>query len=131
MLITAGAPKRNSVPEMTEQSIPLKSGLLRYITGITDILRNDAVFTISMVLAALSCFVSRPQVDYINFRVLACLFNLMVVIKAFEDLRVLDRLAVGILNRCTDSRKVTLVLVLMSFFASMLVTNDIALLTFV
>ncbi len=113
---------------MTEQSIRLKAGKLDYITNI---LKNDIVLTISIALAVASCFVSRPQLSYINFSVLACLFNLMIVIKAFEGLHVLDSFAVGILNRCTDSRKVTLVLVLMSFFASMLVTNDIALLTFV
>ncbi|NTV90964.1 MAG: anion transporter [Clostridiales bacterium] len=108
--------------------MPLKSG---WLESITAILKNDPVLSVSLVLAAASCLFTGSQPDCIDFRVLACLFNLMLVIKAFEGLQVLERFATGILNRCTDSRKVTLVLVSMSFFASMLVTNDIALLTFV
>lgn len=94
-------------------------------------LKNDIVFTVAIILAIASCLISPPRVSYINFEVLACLFNLMIVVKAFEELHVLDKFAVSILNRCTDSRMVSLVLILLSFFASMLVTNDIALITLV
>jgi Na+/H+ antiporter NhaD/arsenite permease-like protein len=113
---------------MTELSLLLKASWLEYIKKL---LKKDLVFTIALVLALASCLVSRPKLGYIDFRVLACLFNLMVVIKAFEELHILDSFATVILNKCSDSRKVSLVLILMSFFSSMLVTNDIALLTFV
>lgn len=79
----------------------------------------------------MSCILSKPRMDYINFEVLVCLFNLMVVVKAFEELCLLDKIAVSILNRCTDSRRVSLVMVLLSFFSSMVVTNDVALITLV
>lgn len=91
----------------------------------------DPVFSISLILALLSCAFSNPRIEYINFEVLACLFNLMIVVKAFEELRLLDKFAVSILNRCTNSRRVSLVMILMSFFASMVITNDIALITLV
>lgn len=95
------------------------------------VFKSDPVFSISFVLALLSCIFSRPRVDYINFEVLACLFNLMIVVKAFEELRLHDKFAVGILNRCTDSRKISLVMIILSFFSSMLITNDISLMTLV
>lgn len=98
---------------------------------ILNLFKKDIVFTLSLLLALISCVFSMPRIDYIDFKVLICLFNLMVAVKAFEELRILDKVAVSILNKCTDSRRVSLILILLSFFASMLVTNDVALITFI
>jgi len=100
-------------------------------SNVIKLIKRDPVFSISLILALLSCILSKPRIDYINFEVLICLFNLMVVVKALEELCVLDKVAVSILNRCTDNRKVSLVIVLLSFFSSMLITNDVALITLV
>jgi len=93
--------------------------------------KKDPVFYASLILAVASCFVAKPKVSYIDFKVLACLFNIMVVVKAFEELHLLERMSVGILNRCRTSHSVSLVLIMLSFFSSMLLTNDVALLTLV
>lgn len=98
---------------------------------ILYILKSDFVFSASLILAIISCLFSKPHISYINFEVLFCLFNLMVIVKAWEELHMLDKLAVNILNKCSNSRIVSLVLILFSFFAAMLVTNDIALITLV
>lgn len=113
---------------MTEQILKLNKEKYQLLAAF---FKNDPVFSLSFVLALLSCIFSKPRMEYIDFEVLACLFNLMVVVKAFEELRLLDKFAVGILNRCTSSRRVSLVMILLSFFASMVVTNDIALITLV
>lgn len=113
---------------MTTHSLTLKTYGL---DSLFILLKKDIVLSVSVLLAAASCLISRPRIGYINFKVLCCLFSLMVVIKAFEGLRLLDRFAVGILNRSEDTRKVSLILILLCFFASMLVTNDIALITLV
>jgi len=113
---------------MTTQILALHK---RSIKFATTILKKDPVFSLSFILALTSCIFSYPRLEYINFEVLACLFNLMIVVKAFEELRFLDRFAVGIINRCTNSRRVSLVMISLSFFASMIITNDIALLTLV
>ena len=72
-----------------------------------------------------------PKIEYINFEVLISLFNLMVAIKALEQLKILDKLAVAILNKCNNSRSISIILILLCFICSMFVTNDVALLTFV
>ncbi|MBA1334650.1 MAG: Anion permease ArsB/NhaD-like [Firmicutes bacterium] len=113
---------------MSTQTVRTKNSLL---VSVYAALKKDAVFTLSLILALISCFFSPPSISYIDFKVLICLFNLMIVIKAFDELHLLDKFAVSILNRCTDSRKVSLLLILLSFFASMLITNDVALITFV
>jgi Na+/H+ antiporter NhaD/arsenite permease-like protein len=94
-------------------------------------LKKDMVFTISLVLALGSCFIQSPKLEYLNFQVLIGLFNLMVVIKAFEELRVLDKFAISILNNSNNTKSVSTILILLCFFSSMFVTNDVALLTFV
>ncbi|MBP0725218.1 anion transporter [Bacillus sp. RG28] len=96
-----------------------------------NIFKKDIVFTLSLVLALMSCMFYTPQLHFINFKVLVSLFNLMIVVKAFEELKLLDRLAIVILNKCSNSRKVSMMLILLCFFSSMLVTNDVALITFV
>ena len=55
----------------------------------------------------------------------------MVAIKALEQLKILDKLAVAILNKCNNSRSISIILILLCFICSMFVTNDVALLTFV
>jgi Na+/H+ antiporter NhaD/arsenite permease-like protein len=94
-------------------------------------LKKDLVFTLSLVLAVLSCGIQPPKLEYINFHVLICLFNLMLAIKAFEELKVLDKLAISLLNKCKNRKSVSSLLILLCFFSSMIVTNDVALLTFV
>lgn len=96
-----------------------------------DFLKKDIVLTISLILAVVSCFIHPPRLEYINFKVLVSLFNLMVAIKAFEELKLLDKFAVAILNKCNNSRTISGILILLCFICSMFVTNDVALLTFV
>ncbi len=89
------------------------------------------VFTIALMLAVASCFIHPPKLEYINLPVIVSLFNLMIAIKALEELKLLDKFAIGILNKCRNSRAVSAILIFLCFFSSMLVTNDVALLTFV
>ncbi|MCH6264725.1 SLC13 family permease [Neobacillus citreus] len=94
-------------------------------------LKKDIVFTVSLILALASCFLHPPKLEYINLKVIISLFNLMLVIKAFEELKLLDKFAISILNKCHTSKKVSAILVFLCFFSSMFVTNDVALITFV
>jgi Na+/H+ antiporter NhaD/arsenite permease-like protein len=94
-------------------------------------LKKDIVFSISLLLAVASCLIQPPKLEYLDFPVLISLLNLMLAIKALEELKVLDKFAISILNKCHNSRTVSVILILLCFFSSMFVTNDVALLTFV
>ena len=96
-----------------------------------DFLKKDIVFTISLILAVSSCFFQSPKLEYINLPVLVSLFNLMILIKAFEELKLLDWVAIAILNKSHTRKSVSAILILLCFISSMFVTNDVALLTFV
>ncbi|NMD71661.1 anion transporter [Bacillus sp. DNRA2] len=96
-----------------------------------NFLKHDIVFTISLILALSSCVVQTPKLEYINLEVMVSLFNLMIAIKALEELLVLDKFAISILSKSKHSRTVSAILIFLSFISSMFVTNDVALLTFV
>ncbi|HEX3011512.1 MAG TPA: SLC13 family permease [Syntrophomonadaceae bacterium] len=98
---------------------------------ITAILKKDPVFSVSLFLALLSsCFV-RPSLADIDWRVLACLFNLSLIIAALEELKVLDGISIRLLSLQHNQRKLSVILVSFTFVSSMLITNDVALITFV
>ena len=68
---------------------------------------------------------------YIDWNTLALLFSLMVVMKGYQRAGVFLCLANGLLRRVRSTRALLGVLVFLPFGLSMVVTNDVALLTFV
>lgn len=98
---------------------------------LKEFIKKDMILIISLLLALISCFFSIPKLEYIDFKVLILLFNLMIVIAAFKELKILDNIAINLLKKCTSLLSLNLILVLLTFFTSMLVTNDVALITFI
>ncbi|MBQ3423098.1 MAG: anion permease, partial [Romboutsia sp.] len=62
---------------------------------------------------------------------LVLLFNLMVVVAAFNELKILDSIALKLLKKCNSYTSISIALVFITFISSMIVTNDVALITFV
>lgn len=99
--------------------------------AFVEFLKKECVLLISVLLAFGSCFISTPRLSYIDFKVLILLFNLMIVVAAFNDLKVLDSIAVGLLKKCSSYTSIAVALVFITFVSAMIVTNDVALITFV
>jgi len=93
--------------------------------------KEDVVLLLSFLLAVLTSLISFPKIEYIDFKVLFSLFNLMIVVEAFEEYKLLEMISIRILDRFSNERKVSLVLIVITFIFSMFVTNDVALITFV
>ena len=96
--------------------------------------KKEIVLVLSFLLAVGTAFLVAPDkeyIGYIDFRILAILFCLMAVMAGLTKIGVFHRLAAGLLNRAGTLRQVIVVLVLLCFFTSMLITNDVALITFV
>lgn len=102
-----------------------------YFKRIIPKFKGDVVFITAALAAIITSFAQAPKLKYIDFKVIILLFNLMVVVKAFEEIKVMDKAAINLIHKFKNSRKVSLVLIAITFFTSMLVTNDVALLTFV
>lgn len=101
--------------------------------NIQTFIKKNAVVLISFIAAALSLLFV-PVTDYLKYidtDVIAVLFGLMAVVAGFNHNKVFDRLAEMLIRFSGNIRRLTLCLVITVFFLSMLVTNDVALITFV
>lgn len=97
-------------------------------------IKKETVLCIALMLAVLSAFVIPPDREYagyIDYRTLAILFCLMSVMAGFQKMGLFRRVAQGLLARVKSARGLVLILMLLCFFFSMLITNDVALITFV
>lgn len=101
---------------------------------ILKFVKNEIVLCISFVLAVASMFVTPPNagyLDYIDYSVIAILFCLMVTIQGFGETGLFDSMSRRLTTLFTNTRMLSGALTLLCFFMAMLITNDVALLTFV
>ena len=101
---------------------------------LEKIKRLDPVMTIAWILAIISAFFIHPDkeyVNYIDFRSLGILWGLMIIIQGLKKENVFDLLANKLIKRFNKDWQLMAVLVFICFFSSMLITNDVALITFV
>lgn len=104
------------------------------INSLKAFLKNDIVLTISMILAFVSAFIVKPSAEYLNYidyRVIVLLLCLMLVVAGFKSLGVFRILGEKMCQHVKSLKGLTAVLVGLSFFFSMLITNDVSLITFV
>ncbi|KAG4095423.1 hypothetical protein H8356DRAFT_1354527 [Neocallimastix lanati (nom. inval.)] len=98
------------------------------------IIKLDPVLIIAWIIAIISSFFVLPDrkyIDYIDWRSLGILWALMVVVQGFKKNSVFERIGQFMLKRVTYGWQLAAVLIFMCFFGSMLITNDVALITFV
>lgn len=103
-------------------------------TKVKDFFKKETVCCIAFLLAVVSMFFIPPSVNYfsyIDFRVLALLFSLMDVVRGFSSIGVFTRLGTLLLHKVHSLRTLAALFVFLCFFFSMLITNDVALITFV
>lgn len=97
-------------------------------------LKGETVLCAALALAAISMAFVPPDMEYtgyIDFRTLAILFCLMAVMAGLQKCGVFQYIAQALLGRVGRAWQLVLILVLLCFFSSMLITNDVALITFV
>ena len=101
---------------------------------ILSFLRGETVLCVAVVLALASMIAVPPgpgYAGYIDWDTLAMLFSLMAVMKGFQKLGLFTYLGNRLLKRTATSRRMVFVLVFLPFVLSMVITNDVSLITFV
>lgn len=96
--------------------------------------KKETVFVVSAFAAVISAFLVPPSKEYLSYpdyRVLSLLFCLMIIVAGFKELGIFTLLGKKLTVKAKDSRTLTLLLVMLCFFSSMFITNDVALITFV
>lgn len=104
------------------------------LSRIITFLRGQAVLCIAFLCALISIIVAGDvsQVPgYIDLRVIVLLFCLMAAVAGLQRSGLMGHIARGLVRGRHSQRFVCFTLVMLPFFASMLVTNDVALITFV
>ncbi len=103
-------------------------------TTIKNAIKKEPVLSIAVILAVISMFFVHPDrayASYIDFRTLAILFCLMVIVAGMREIGVFDCIAQSLLKRVKSISGIVTILVLLCFFLSMVITNDVSLITFV
>ena len=100
---------------------------------VKQILKDNAVLIIAIIAAAVTSIIVPPDKEYLgyfDFKTLACLFCVLAVVCALRNIRFFYTLAKAIVRKFRNTKIAILVLVYITFIGSMLIANDMALLTF-
>jgi len=101
---------------------------------ILEFIKREVVLVVATVLAIVSAFVVPPSMaymEYIDWHVLELLLCLMTVMAGLQRCGLFDWLGEALLKKTSKVWQLCLVLVMLCFFLSMVITNDVALITFV
>ena len=104
------------------------------VKKIKGLIKKEPVFFISALCALITVFFVPPDKEYlhyIDFRVLAILLCLMAVVAGFKKVGIFSALTYQLLKSTKKGRLLGLILVMLPFFSSMVVTNDVALIIFI
>lgn len=104
------------------------------MSRVKDFVKQELTLCAAFTAALISCFFVPPDEaywGYLDLRTLALLYCLMVVVAGLRHAGAFTVLAHRLCARAGSVRAMGLTLVLLCFFSAMLITNDVALLTFV
>ncbi len=105
-------------------------GMCRHVLGF---LKKNAVLCIATIAAIVTCCIVPPDKKYLSYfdlKTLTCLFCVLAVVCALRNIRFFTFLARKIVTLFKNTRASILALVYITFLGSMLIANDMALLTF-
>ncbi len=109
------------------------SELHRYLVSILRWIKQNVVLTVAIAAAIVTSFIIPPDAqyaDYFDWKTLTCLFCTLAVICALKNIKFFTILARKIVQCTGNLRMAVLALVYITFIGSMLISNDMALLTF-
>ena len=95
--------------------------------------KQNTVMLVAFAAALITCFIvpiDKEYVRYFDFKTLTCLFCVLAVVCALRNIRFFYTLAKKIVRCFKNTRMSILALVYITFIGSMLIANDMALLTF-
>lgn len=96
--------------------------------------KKEIIFSISLILAIISCFFVEPSSDYLNYinwETIALLFAIMLIVEILKNLAIFEILVRKLLVKIANARQLVLILVFICFFSSIFITNDVSLIIFV
>lgn len=96
-------------------------------------IKKNLVFCIAAVAALVTCFLVPPDkayIEYFDFKTLSCLFLTLAVVCALRNIKFFTILARKLVLLAGNLRSLFLLLIIITFVGSMIIANDMALITF-
>lgn len=96
-------------------------------------IKKNVVFCIVALAAVVTCFLVPPDrayFDYFDWKTLSCLFLTLAVVCALRNIKFFTILARRLVNLAGNLRSLFLLLIVITFIGSMIIANDMALITF-
>ena len=106
----------------------------KLIEKSVNFFKKEIIFSISLILAIISCFFVKPSInyfDYINWETIILLFVIMLFVEVLKNLAIFEILVRKLLAKIGNARELVLVLVFICIFSSIFITNDVSLIIFV
>lgn len=106
---------------------------LRYAKYALEFFKKNVVMTVALCAATLTSIavpIDKDYLGYFDLKTLTCLFSVLAVVCALKNIRFFYTLAQKIVQCFKNTRMCVLALVYITFIGSMLIANDMALLTF-
>ena len=107
--------------------------MVRAFRHFVNFIKNNTVTAIAFLAAVVTGFIVPPDKEYLgyfDFKTLTCLFCVLAVVCALKNINFFYILAKKIVQLFQNARMSILALVYITFIGSMLIANDMALLTF-
>ena len=104
------------------------------MSKLYDFFKDESVFSISLILAIISCFFVQPSINYLNYinwDTIVLLLVIMIIVEILKNLAIFEVLVRKLLMKVANTRVLVLVLVFICFFSSIFITNDVSLIIFV
>ena len=102
-------------------------------SALVQIIKKNIVMFVALLAALVTVFIIPPDKEYLGYfdvKTLTCLFCVLAVVCALKNIQFFYILAKKIVQLFKNARVAVLALVYITFIGSMLIANDMALLTF-
>lgn len=112
---------------------PIQIHIHEALAIIAAFMKKNAVLCVAIVAALITSLIIPPDKQYLgyfDFKTLTCLFCVLAVVCALKNIRFFFVLAKKIVQLFKTTRSSILALTYVTFIGSMLIANDMALLTF-
>lgn len=99
------------------------------IKSILNYIKKEVVLSISLLLALVSMtFVplDNKYINYIDFHTLTILLGMMIVMAGLRSIGIFSAIGSWMLEKACTVRSLSVVLVLLCFGSSMVITNDVS-----
>ena len=100
---------------------------------VVRVVKDQPVLCVAIVAMLITCVmvpIDGEYLDYFNMQTLATLFCTLAVVSAFGHIHVFEILSKSIILKLSNLRNAVIALVFITFLGSMILANDMALLTF-